>query len=335
MKGTKARSRDQWLDQFPQITNQVSAALMLRSLSGAEWEVLWDVWQHTSGHFDRRARAARTEYRATAEQIAGRCSHSVDHVRKAISHLVKQSILHRPVVGRHGACSVLAFNWDVSTWMPRDEVPARPRRSADRAHSRSGTTAYETGQKRPATAGQERPPMTDIAGQERPPFFKSNLRAGHKAPPPIDSSLRSESASSSDVGTPRLPEPADRETAAPCGLDGRVAAGRELGSPVDAMALPPRRRPPEDLDFMDLIRKTAAAQASRDHGLGERPSEGGVAAPRRRPPEHLDFEDLIRMVAARPDSRDDVQGGGPLLAEADAEADTVGELEVYGGPAGR
>lgn len=252
VKQTEARS---WLDQFPKITNEVSAVLIQRGLSGAEWEVLWDVWQHTSGHFDRRKRATRTEYKTTAQQIAERCSHSADHVRKAISRLVKQNILHRPVVGRHGGHSVLAFNWDVSTWTPRAQ---RPRGSAE-AHSRSRTTACETGQERPATAGQQRPPKHAIAGQERPPLFNGNERAEHKAPLPIDDGKF-----------------ADRETAAPAAFDGRVAGG-EPGPQVDGDGPAPRYRPPEDLDFLDLIRAAAIAMASRDDVLAGRPPEGSGA----------------------------------------------------------
>jgi hypothetical protein len=198
---------------------------------------VWDVWQHTSGHYDRNRGAARTEYKATAEQIAGRCSHSADHVRKAILRLVKQNIIRRPVVGRHGAPSVLAFNWDNTTWIPRGEV------SAEKAHSRSETTAYEDDTSRSRTTacgdttGQERPPKDAIAGQKRPPSFKGNLRAEPKAPPPVNCS---------NVET-ALAEPADRETAAPCGLESRVAAGRASDSPVDGDGTAPRRRPPEDL----------------------------------------------------------------------------------------
>jgi hypothetical protein len=210
---------------------------MRRGLSGAEWEIIFDVWQHTSGHYDRSKGAVRTEYTATAEQIAERCSHSVDHIRKAIRRLVGQNIIRRPVVGRHGGYSVLAFNWDISTWSPRDEV------SAAKTHSRSGTTAYEDDISRSGTtaygdtAGQKRPPEDAVAGQKRPASFKGNLRAEPKAPPPVNCS-NVESA---------LPESADRETAAPCGLEGRVAAGRASGPPVDGDGTAPRRRPPEDL----------------------------------------------------------------------------------------
>jgi len=220
----EAKGRAEWLNQFPKIKNEVSAALMLRGLSGAEWEVLWDVWQNTSGHYDRSKRAARTEYTATAEQIAERCSHSADHVRKAISRLVKQNILHRPVVGRHGAPSVLAFNWDNTTWIPRDEV------SAGKTHSRSETTAYEDDISRSKTtaygdtAGQKRPPKDAIAGQKRPPFFNGNLRAEPKALPLVNCS---------NVET--APESADRETAAPAAFDGCSAAESEPDPPVDRM----------------------------------------------------------------------------------------------------
>ena len=96
------------------------------------------------------------------------------------------------------------------------------------------------------------PPKDAIAGQKRPPSFKGNLRAEPKAPPPVNCS---------NVETARLPESADRETAAPGGLDGRVAAGRGPGPPVDGDGTAPRRRPPEDLADAERLWPSIVEQA--------------------------------------------------------------------------